>query len=85
MVYRSVVMSRYFFHLYDDLVVLDEEGTELPDDLAAHEHALRCAREMACAEIKSGKLSLGHRIEVADEQGETVLVLPFKSAFEVGE
>ena len=73
-------MPRYFFHLYDDVVSIDEEGSELPDVAAARELALKNARAIACQEVLEGHLSLGHRIEVEDEEGRPVLVLPFQDA-----
>jgi len=76
-------MPRYFFHLYDDIVLHDEEGIELPDLAAARDEAVRAARELACQEVRNGKLSLHHRIEVEDEQNRPVLTLPFKAAFGV--
>lgn len=78
-------MPRFFFHLYDDTLVPDDEGMELPDMEAVRKTALANAREIACAEIKEGKLSLQHRIEVVDEDQRPVLTLPFRSAFQLEE
>lgn len=76
-------MPRYFFHLYDDMAVVDDEGTELPDVEAARRHAIVSARDMACQEVKDGKLVLWHRIEVEDEDGRAVLTIPYRSAFKL--
>ncbi|MDB5697861.1 MAG: hypothetical protein JWN69_665 [Alphaproteobacteria bacterium] len=76
-------MPRYFFHLFDDIVLRDEEGIELPDIEAARSEAVRAARDIACQEVQNGKLSLHHRIEVEDEQGRPILTLPFKAAFKI--
>ena len=70
-------MPRFFFHLYDDTVVRDEEGVELPDEEAAHANALASARDMACAEVSEGILDLRHRIAVVDEDGNTVEEVTF--------
>ena len=82
---RSAAMPRFFFHVHDDVIARDDEGSELPDLEAARRYAIKGARELACEQIKSGKLSLHHRLEVEDEQGRTVLTLPFGSAFRLEE
>ena len=73
-------MPKYYFHLYDDMVVMDEEGSELPDLAAASERAVANAREMACAEVMEGHLNVAHRIEVADEAGAVQLTVRFADA-----
>ncbi|MBA3676475.1 MAG: hypothetical protein H0W74_03630 [Sphingosinicella sp.] len=74
-------MPRFFFHLYDDLTVIDEEGTELPDTEAARVYAIASIRELACQEIREGSLNRRHRIQVQDEKGQSVLTVPFGEAF----
>ena len=76
-------MPRYFFHLYDDIVSLDEEGSDLPDVAAARRKAMQNARAIACQEVLDGHLNLRHRIEVEDESGRPVLVLPFQEAVDI--
>ena len=71
-------VSTYFFHLYDDAVVRDEDGQELPDIAAAHREAIRNARHIACAEILEGHLNLKHRIEVEDEHGTVIATVRFE-------
>ena len=72
---------RYFFHLTETgCEVIDEEGREfagLDEVLAA---AIGDARSVIAAEALKGKLPLRSRIEVEDEQGSRVLVLPFDQA-----
>ena len=70
-------MPRYFFNLYDDIVAIDEEGSELPDVSAARARAIASAREMSCAEVLKGHLSLHHRIDVTDESGTVVCTVHF--------
>jgi hypothetical protein len=77
-------MQRFFFHIYNDQVTLDEEGRELPGLDAARELALESAREMVCESVHEGHLNLDHRIEVADEQGDVLLVLTYRDAFTIG-
>jgi hypothetical protein len=74
-------VPRYFFHLHNRVVATDEEGAELADIDAAREKAEEDAREMVCASVREGYLNLDHRIEVADEAGEVVLVVTFRDAF----
>ena len=73
-------MPRYFFHVYDDLVLMDDDGIELADSEAARVAALAGARAMMCDQLSNGRLSLHHRIEVVDEGGGTILTLPFAEA-----
>ena len=78
-------MPRYFFHLYDDVVSVDEEGSELPDVAAARRKALQNARAIASQEVLEGHLTLHHRIEVEDASGRPVLTLPFREVVQVAE
>jgi hypothetical protein len=66
-------VPRYFFHLYNDEVTLDEEGEELPDVAAARDRARREVQVMAAEAIKThSHLVLHHRIVVADAKGQEV-------------
>ena len=73
-------MPRYFFDLYDDMVVQDDVGLALLDAEAARCEAIRNARAMACAEVLEGHLNLQHRIEVKDERGHHVATVRFADA-----
>jgi hypothetical protein len=70
-------VPRYFFHVYDDIVVTDDEGMELPDADAARAAAVAGIREMMCEQVKKGRIVLHHRIEVEDAAGAPVLSLTF--------
>jgi hypothetical protein len=70
-------MPRYFFNLYNDLTSIDEEGTELPDLSAAEARGRSNARIMAAESVKEGHLTLHHRIEIADEDGAVLKIIPF--------
>ena len=76
-------MPRFYFHLHDNLVTPDEEGQVLPTVECAVEEAKRGAIELACAELQNGRLNLSHRIEVTDENGQVVAVVPFRDTVEV--
>lgn len=75
---RFCRMSRYYFHLRNDLSVGDEEGAELPNLEAARARAEEYAIDMSAASVlEHHKINLHHRIEVADEAGQTVLTVEF--------
>jgi hypothetical protein len=80
---RRQVVPRYFFHLFDDMTSMDEEGKELPSVHHAHAEAVSNAREMASAEVMHGHLHLSHRIEVADADGTVVDTVWFRDVVEV--
>ena len=77
-------MPRYFFDLYNDMIAIDGEGTELPDLDAAKAHGMREVREMLQASItESGKINLCHRIDIRDEEGQVVHSIRFKDGVTV--
>jgi hypothetical protein len=76
-------VPRFFFHLYDDIIARDDEGIDLADLEAARRAAISSARAMICDQVAKGHINLGHRLEVEDETGERVLVLPFGEAIEI--
>lgn len=76
-------MPRFYFHLFDDMVSIDEEGKELPSVEFAHQEATRSVQAMACAEVLEGHLNLDHRIEVADETGEVVNTVRFRDVVRI--
>jgi hypothetical protein len=77
-------MPRFFFHLYDDIDVLDEDGTQLPDVAAAVQCAATEARSLMCDTIKTeGPIVLDHRIEIEDEHGAVVATVPFRDALKI--
>jgi hypothetical protein len=76
-------VPRFFFHLYDDIVALDEEGIELPGVQTARERAIASAKAIACAEVLEGHLNLKHRIDIAKEGGEVVATVRFRDAIEL--
>src|SRR5436309_2028223 len=69
-------MGRYYFHLRaGDTLTSDEEGTDLPDLMAAQREAQLAARELVANAIKDGKRAIPDALVVADEAGE-MLVIP---------
>jgi hypothetical protein len=76
-------VSCFFFDLYDDVVVSDDEGQDLPDLAAARITAIKSARQIACAQVLNGRLNLTHRIEVRDESGSVVTTVLFGDVIKV--
>ena len=70
-------MARYFFHVVDDVVAADDEGMEFADAASARLHAVKCARELMCDQLRQGRLHLGHRIEIEDSVGAPVMRVHF--------
>jgi hypothetical protein len=66
---ESKAMPRYFFHLsFGQRVVLDEEGVELPNRLAAHAEASAVVRELSDPEIGGNpRRWAGWLLQVADD------------------
>jgi hypothetical protein len=72
-------MPRYWFNVRDgnDLLRDDEEGCELPNLDAVKKDAILAARQILCAAALSGvAASLRVQIEVVDEAGKIVLIMP---------
>ncbi|MGZ8285843.1 MAG: DUF6894 family protein [Allosphingosinicella sp.] len=73
-------MPLFFFHIHDDFEFTDEQGIDMADAASARVAALAGARGMMSEQVKKGRLSLHHRIEVEDEDGDAILSLPFGDA-----
>ena len=77
-------MPMYYFHLYDDAPLRDDDGTELINLAAAHDHAAGVARELT---FKSANLMQEDRsnwtMRVHDHEGTELFSLAM-SDFEPG-
>jgi uncharacterized protein DUF6894 len=74
-------MPRYFFHVkYKAKTIRDEEGTDLHDLDAVREEAEESARQITRDRLLFGELVEDEAFVVTDEQGQTVLICPFKDA-----
>ncbi len=72
-------MPRYWFNVRDrnELLLDDQEGCVLPNLEAVKADAVEAARQILCAAALSGTAaSLRVQIEVFDEAGRTVLIMP---------
>ena len=77
-------MPRYHLNLFNDIDVFDEEGFELPDLAAAKDKAIGGARSLMAEHIRLGRpVHLNHRIEIADDHGKTLAVIPFREMITV--
>jgi hypothetical protein len=82
---RETRMPRYFFHITNDKKLPDEEGSELPDDEAAHQEALATAIDLICDRLQGGWVQSGRNVllgglEVTDAAGKILLNLSFADA-----
>jgi hypothetical protein len=76
-------MARYFFRVRDGDILLadDGEGQEFPNLEAARLEAIEGARDILSEAVLSGTAgSLRQQIEVTDESGRTVLIVPIGHA-----
>ncbi len=76
-------MARYYFHSYNDVRAIDEEGADHGDLAEVRAYATASVRDMMSDDVKRGVLNLGSRIEVEDEHGTVVLVLYYRDAIEL--
>ena len=76
-------MPRYFFNVYDDVIALDDEGLELPNEAAARLRALAGARDIIAEQVKHGYFVRSHWIDVADQCGEVLFAIRFGDAVEI--
>ena len=76
-------MPRFYFHLYNDEDTFDRDGRELPSEAAAHEQAVRAAKDMASQGVADGRLVLDNRIEVVNERGDTIDTVYFRDVVHV--
>ena len=77
-------MARYFLHInngggYSE----DVEGQELPDLDAVRAAAIEGVRSMLSEEARQGQLDLSGKIEIADGEGNILLVVPFCDAVDL--
>ena len=77
-------MALFRLNLFNDADNLDEEGAEFPDLACAKAMAISSARDLMAEHVKEGRpIDLGNRIEVADESGKVLAVIPFREVITV--
>jgi hypothetical protein len=77
-------MARYYLHInngggYSE----DTEGQELADLGAARTAAIEGVRSLLSEEARQGQLDLSGTIEIADADGNILLIVPFSDAVEL--
>ena len=80
---RLLRVRRFYFHLFNDEDVWDQEGVELPDDAEAVRRGTTAAREMAAQDVRNGRLVLGHRIVVCAENNRSITTIHFGDVVEI--
>lgn len=75
--------AEILFDLFNDVTVLDEEGMHFVNIDAAHMAAVTNIRDLMCADVQKGKITLHHRIEVKDSQRRKVLTVFYADAVQV--
>jgi hypothetical protein len=74
-------MPRYFFNVVlATETVRDEEGSNLLDLDTAHDEAIKDARSLMSDAILEGRDISSRFIQIAGEDGEVLLVVPFRMA-----
>jgi hypothetical protein len=76
-------VKQFYFHLYNDVTTLDDEGRSLPDDKSARDQATRDAREMAAESVRDGHLNLAHYIEVTGDDRRPLFRVTFGEVVEI--
>ena len=77
-------MPRFYFHLYNAVNVHDEDGRELPSLEAAKAEATQACRAIMADDVRNdGQITLSHRIDIHGDDGDTLLVLPFRACVEI--
>ena len=77
-------MPQFFFHVRDDMDVPDEEGAEFGDIEVARGFAANSARVLMCETLREdGRITLSHRIDIEDEDGEVVASVRFRDAIRI--
>jgi uncharacterized protein DUF6894 len=74
-------MSRFYFHIrFGDQIVIDHEGSDLPDPAAAREEALVSARQILADAIRSGNETIPEAFVIADSEGHELETVRFAAA-----
>ena len=82
--WQFVDVPLYFFHLDEGgSLVMDDEGQDLLDVAAAHEQAIRAARDVLAAEVLGGRWPSTWCVYVEDAEGQRLFEVPLREAVEV--
>ena len=74
-------MARFYLHIRNGGgFAQDPEGQELFNLAAARSAAIEGVRSLLSEEARQGELDLSGSIEIADEEGNILLIVPFSEA-----
>jgi len=75
-------MPRFFLHVRDGVdLITDPDGSCFPDIGSARAEAILSARELMSQSILGHAcIGIERRFEIADNQGSTVAIVPFREA-----
>ena len=76
-------VPHYYLHLYNDIVVTDEEGFDFSDLEAARGGAIENIRGLICETVSKGYVNFNHRIDIADASGKVLRSVKFGEAVRV--
>jgi hypothetical protein len=74
-------MPRYFLHVHKTIDWTDEDGLVLPDLATARRGAIEGIRMIAARDGEANALDPDHCVLIANEQGQTLMTVPFHAAF----
>ncbi len=75
---RFLNVPRYYFNLFNDVTIIDDEGVVLPSLDAARQQVFQSAAALIGKQISNqGRINPSHRIEVQDEGRQKVFTLKF--------
>jgi hypothetical protein len=72
-------VPRFFFHVYDDDALPDEDGSELPDIYTAQGEAIRMSGEIMRDLGKKFWNGSDWRLEVTDAEGRILFIVRFSA------
>jgi len=74
-------MARFYLHIRNgNGYAEDPEGQDLSDLAAARSAAIEGVRSLLAEEARQGQLDLSGSIEIANEEGNILLIVPFSEA-----
>lgn len=77
-------MTLFYLHVRNGLdITLDEDGIELEGVTAARARAIEGIRSIVSQEIQGGILDLCSEVIITNRQGDNLLVVHFRDAFDV--
>jgi len=81
---RFAPMPRFHLNLFNDIDTYDDDGALFPDLAAAKSAATKGVRALIAELVVKGRpIHLHHRVEVTDETGRVLAVIPFRELITV--